>query len=133
MTSKELQDRTKRFAISIIKLAALLPNNPAGWIISKQIIASGTSVASNYRAVCRSKSDKDFISKMGTVLEESDETLFWLELIKEGDLYTDTPELADLIIEANALTSIFSASLKTIRKRENQPQAPNLKSKITES
>ena len=120
MTSKELQERTKRFAIRIIKLAALLPNTPVGWIISKQIIASGTSVASNYRAVCRSKSDKDFISKMGTVVEESDETLFWLELIKEGEIIKDIPELDDLITEANALTSIFSASLKTIKKRVNK-------------
>ncbi len=121
MTSKELQDRTKRFALRIIKIAAKLPNRPEGWVISKQIIRSGTSVAANYRAVCRAKSDKDFISKMGTVIEESDETLFWLELIEDSELLPTEAETVRLLCqEANELTSIFVKSNNTIQKRVNR-------------
>jgi len=96
MNSKDLQNRTKKFAIEIIKLAELLPNNQIGWTITNQIVRSATSVAANYRAVCRAKSDKDFISKMGTVIEESDETLFWLELIEESDIIKIDPRIAAL-------------------------------------
>ena len=85
----QLKNRTKEFAIEIVKLSELLPNKQIGWTITNQIIRSGTSVAANYRAVCRAKSDKDFISKMETVIEEADETLFWLELINELDLITN--------------------------------------------
>lgn len=121
MNSKELQDRTKKFAINIIKLAGKLPNKPEGWTVGKQIIRSGTSVAANYRAVCRAKSDKDFISKMGTVIEEADETLFWLEIIEEGGLILDEVASVSLLkIEANELASIFVASNKTIKMRLNQ-------------
>ncbi len=76
MNSKELQQRTKRFALEIIKLAEHLPNNRVGWTFTDQIVRSSTSIAANYRAVCRAKSDKDFISKTETVIEEADETLF---------------------------------------------------------
>ena len=76
MNKIELQKRTKKFALSIIKLAANLPNNRVGWTFTDQIVRSSTSVAANYRAVCRAKSDKDFISKMETVIKEADETLF---------------------------------------------------------
>ena len=65
----ELKNRTKAFAIEVVKLSELLPNKQIGWTITNQIIRSGTSVAANYRAVCRAKSDKDFISKMETVIE----------------------------------------------------------------
>ena len=89
MNSKELQHRTKKFALEIIKIAEHLPNNRVGWTFSDQIVRSSTSVAANYRAVCRAKSDKDFISKMGIVIEEADETLFWLEMIEETYLIGD--------------------------------------------
>lgn len=122
MNSKELQDRTKRFALSIIQLCGKFPNKPEGWVISKQIIRSATSVAANYRAVCRSKSDRDFISKIGTVIEEADESLFWLELIEEsGLLEKELHWIQKLKKEANELTSIFVASSKTVKKRLNNP------------
>ena len=123
MDSKELQDRTKRFALNIIKLSGKLPNKPESWIIGKQIIKSGTSVAANYRAVCRSKSDKDFISKIGTVIEEADETIFWLEIIEEsGLLVNESYLIQELKKEANELTAIFVASSKTVKKRLNNLQ-----------
>jgi len=120
MTKSELQLRTKKFALAIISLSGLLPNRPEGWILGKQMIRSGTSVAANYRAVARAKSDKDFISKLGTVIEEADETLFWLELIDESHLIPqETQTITQLKNEANELISIFVATIKTIKKRLN--------------
>lgn len=119
MNSKELQIRTKIFALTIIKLVAHLPNNRVGWTFADQIVRSSTSVAANYRAVCRSKSDRDFISKMGTVIEEADETLFWLEMIEEAKLMAEESELIALKKEANELVSIFVSSAKTVKKRVN--------------
>ena len=114
----QLKNRTKEFAIEIVKLSELLPNKQIGWTITNQIIRSGTSVAANYRAVCRAKSDKDFISKMETVIEEADETLFWLELINELDLITNK-DFSDLQKEANELIAIFVSSVKTVKNRLN--------------
>lgn len=120
MNKLELQNRTKKFALSIIKLAANLPNNRVGWTFTDQIVRSSTSVAANYRAVCRAKSDKDFISKMETVIEEADETLFWLEMMEESKIMIDDFGLMNLKIEANELVSIFVASAKTVKNRLNQ-------------
>ena len=120
MTSSQLQQRTKTFALNIIQLITHLPSRPEGWILGKQIIRSATSVAANYRAVARAKSDKDFISKIDTVIEEADETLFWLELIEESNLLPDhSQNLTQLKNEANELTAIFVATSKTIKKRLN--------------
>lgn len=134
MNSKELQHRTKMFALEIIKLAEHLPNNRVGWTFTDQIVRSSTSVAANYRAVCRAKSDKDFISKMETVIEEADETLFWLEMIDETYLIEDLgfrnddlnkirnqkSKIINLKTKANELVSIFVASAKTVKARLNQ-------------
>jgi four helix bundle protein len=131
MNSKELQHRTKRFALEIIKLAEHLPNNRVGWTFTDQIVRSSTSIAANYRAVCRAKSDKDFISKTETVIEEADETLFWLEMIEETGIMNDDlglrneitnhhSQIFNLKIEANELVSIFVASAKTVKARLNQ-------------
>lgn len=118
MNSKELKDRTKRFALNIIKRAGLLPQKPEGWVVGKQIIKAGTSVAANYRAVCRAKSEKDFVAKLGTVIEEADKSLFWLEIIEEGGLLeSDHSLLIGLKKEADALIAIFVASSITIKKR----------------
>ena len=119
MNSKELQIRTKIFALSIIKIVANLPNNRIGWTFTDQIVRSSTSVAANYRAVCRAKSDRDFISKMETVIEEADETLFWLEMVEEAKLMAEESELIKLKAEANELVSIFVSSVKTIKNRIN--------------
>lgn len=114
----ELKNRTKLFAIQVVKMTELLPNKQIGWTITNQIIRSATSVAANYRAVCRAKSDRDFISKMETVIEEADETLFWLELITDLELIKNK-DLGDLSKEANELIAIFVSSVKTVKKRLN--------------
>ncbi len=137
MNSTELQHRTKKLALEIIKLAKQLPNNRVSWTFSDQIIRSATSVAANYRAVCRARSDKEFIAKMGVVIEEADETLFWLEMIDESGIMIDDLKNDDLRFrnekvqnpkskinnlkdEANQLVSIFVASAKTVKSRLNQ-------------
>lgn len=119
MTTNEMKVRTKRFSLMVIDLAEKLPNSNVIRSIAIQIVRSGTSVGANYRAVCRARSDKEFISKMNIVLEEADETLFWLEIIKEK-MWIAKEELETLLKEANELTAIFVSSLKTVNKRINQ-------------
>jgi len=122
MTKEELKIRTKLFAVMIIKLIEDLPCTKAGHTIGNQIIRSGTSVAANYRAACRARSNADFISKITIVEEECDETLFWLELIVEADLLRKE-KLHGIIKEADELTAIFTASGKTAR--FNNPKKNN--------
>ena len=120
MNNKELQIRTKKFALEIIRFVELLPNNRVGWTFTDQIIRASTSVAANYRAVCRSKSDRDFINKIGTVIEEADETLFWLEMIEESEILKQESKIQSLKHEADELIAIFVSSIKTIKNRLNQ-------------
>ena len=86
MTPKELKDRTKRFAVDVIQLCRELPVTLDGKTVGQQLIRCGTSVAANYRASCRARSRAEFIAKLGTVEEEADETLFWLELAVDSKL-----------------------------------------------
>jgi four helix bundle protein len=116
---EELKERTKKFALLIITLVEKLPNTNVGRTIGNQIIRSGTSVAANYRAACRARSNADFISKITIVEEESDETLFWLELIEEANLLKKE-ELQGLLKEADELTAIFTASGKTARQNKTK-------------
>jgi four helix bundle protein len=110
----DLKERTKRFALDVIRYCRKLPRGEEFSIIKYQLIKSATSTAANYRATQRAKSKADFISKMGTVEEEADESLFWLECINE--LATrEHPELTRLLREANELVSIFVASRKSAR------------------
>lgn len=124
MTSNELKLRTKNFAIRIIKLTESLPNNSTSKIIGNQLIRSATSIGANYRSACRSRSKVEFISKIKIVEEESDESLYWLELIKELKIFRDE-RILDLIKEADELTAIFTSTVKTAKINSN-----NLKSKI---
>ncbi|HWR93995.1 MAG TPA: four helix bundle protein [Flavobacterium sp.] len=118
MTTNELKLRTKKFTLDIIELVEKLPTSIAGRTISNQIIRSGTSVGANYRAVCRARSDREFVSKMNIVLEEADETVFWLEIIFEKKWLLDL-EVQKLLIEGNELTAIFVSSLKTVNNKLN--------------
>jgi len=109
----DLRKRTKAFAIRIVKLSQAMTKSQAGSVISKRVLRSGTSVAANYRAVCRARSRADFISKPG-IVQEIDETLFWLELIVDTDLLP-LSRMRSIIDEANQLTSIFVTARKTSR------------------
>ena len=84
--SEELKKRTKEFAIRIVKLFRSLPRTEEAGVIGKQMLRSGTSVAANYRAVCRARSRAEFIAKVGVVVEEADETVLWLELLVDTDI-----------------------------------------------
>ncbi|HEU0125517.1 four helix bundle protein [Flavobacterium sp.] len=119
MTTNEMKMRTKKFSLMIIDLAEKLPNTNVIRSITSQIVRSGTSVGANYRAVCRARSDKEFIAKMNIVLEEADETLFWIEIIKEK-MWLAKEELEIALKEANELTAIFVSSLKTVNNRINK-------------
>jgi four helix bundle protein len=117
MDRKILQQRTKQFHIDIIKLCEDLPRNAAGFETAKQIIRSAGSVGANYRATVRAKSKADFIYKIEIVLEEADESMYWLEVIRDSKLKTGT-EIERLIREANELTAIFAATDKTAKQRK---------------
>ena len=114
MNRLELQRRTKQFHIDVIKLCADLPKNAAGFETAKQVIRSAGSVGANYRATVRAKSKADCIYKVEIVLEEADETMYWLEVIKESGLITGN-EVERLIEELNELTAIFAATDKTAK------------------
>lgn len=114
--AKELQDRTKRFAVRIVNVFKALPKTDEARIIGKQLLRSGTSVAANYRAACRGRSKAEFAAKMGVVVEEIDETVFWMELLVETDIVA-AGKMTELISEANELLAIFAASRSTARKR----------------
>lgn len=114
MTPAELRARTKRFAVEIIKLCRSLPTTVDGRVVGGQLIRAGTSVAANYRAACRGRSRAEFIAKLGIVLEEADESSLWLELMAESDLVSKS-RIEKLLKEADELTGIFTAGVKTAR------------------
>jgi four helix bundle protein len=122
MTPKQLKDRTRRFAVDVIRFCRHLPATLEGKTVAGQIIRCGTSVGANYRASCRARSRAEWIAKLGIVEEEADETLFWLEVALEAELVAADKAKA-LLREADELTAIFVASLKTA-KQPNQ-QSPN--------
>ena len=115
MDKDEMQARTKAFALRVLKLSVALPKSVSGKALAGQIVRSATSVAANYRAACRARSKADFIAKMGIVEEESDESLFWLEMIEEARLLP-ADRLTGLKKEADELTAIIVASIKTARR-----------------
>ena len=116
MSEPDLKKRTKAFALRILKLVDALPKTTAGRARANQLVRSGTSVAANYRAARRAKSDAHFLSKLGDVEEEADETLFWLELLLESGMMP-VRRLAEIIQEADELVAITVASINSIKKR----------------
>ena len=109
-----LQERTKQFAIRIVNVVRALPSSREGNVLGNQLLRSATAVAAKYRAVCRARSKAEFISKMSIVVEEADETIFWMEML--GDTRVVQPDrLADLLREGNELLAICAASLRTAK------------------
>ena len=111
----DLRKRTKAFAPSEIGLVALLPRNPAADVLGRQLLRSATSVAANYRAARRARSTAEFISKLGVVEEEADESLFWLEMLIERDL-TPAVHAQPLLHEASQLVAIIVTSRKRAKR-----------------
>jgi len=114
MDAEEMKRRTKAFALCVIRMSESIRQTVAGRIIARQLVRAGTSIGSNYRAACRSRSKAEFNSKLQTVQEEADESGYWIELLLESELVGGEDWNA-LHREANELTAIFTASLKTAR------------------
>jgi four helix bundle protein len=110
----DLKERTKQFALRVLKIVRALPPGMEGRIVGNQLLRAGTSVAPNYRAVCRARSRPDFLSKLAIVIEEADETAFWLEFLVDAGLVSDKT-MKDLLSEANQLIAIFNASKTTAK------------------
>jgi four helix bundle protein len=119
MDSNQLIQRTKLFALEVIRFFQGLPKTDEANIIGKQLLRSGTSVASNYRAACRSRSKHEFYAKICIVVEESDESLFWLELIRDSSIQNKDKSKI-LMKEAEELLYIFAASRKSLKLNLNQ-------------
>ena len=128
MTPEELKTRSKTFALRVIRLVSFLPLNMQANIIGRQLLRSATSVGANYRASCRSRSDKDFLARMGIVEEEADETMYWMDLLVGSNLVKQE-NITDLMQEAEEIPKIMIASIRTTKARisrsKNQKSAIN--------
>ena len=116
MNQEQMKARTKDFAKKVIALCRQLPPTREGRLVGDQFFRAGTSVGVNYRAACRARSKADFISKLSIVLEETDESLYWVEIIYENRIIS-SKLLTDLIKEAKELIAIFVSSLNTAKAR----------------
>ena len=119
-----IKNRAKQLALDVLDLSKRLPNSPVIRIIRGQLLRSATSVAANYRAACRARSKKEFIAKVGIVIEECDETQFWLELLEE-QRNSDKTKVESLVKETNELVSIFVASRLTAESSLRKPNRPS--------
>lgn len=122
MNKHDLQKRTQQFHINVIKLCGSFSKNVAGFEIAKQLIRSAGSVGANYRAACRGKSKADFIYKIEIVVEEADESQYWMTVAKEALLILSSADIDFLIKEANELVSIFTAIAITSKKNKDASQ-----------
>jgi four helix bundle protein len=118
MDEQTLKARTRKLAVAIIKRMDKLPNSRAADVIARQIIRSGTSIGANYRAACRAKSTPDMVNKMKIVKEESDETMYWIEILAEAGLVPQE-QVEDIYKETNEILAMTVASLKTLRNRKS--------------
>lgn len=125
--AEELKKRTRDFAVRVVQLFRALPNCSEARVVGQQLLRSGTSVAANYRAACKARSPADFISKLGIVEEEADETVFWLEFLVETGLMR-SERMLSLTDEAKQLTAIFAASRRTAKGNNRQSKIGNRKS-----
>lgn len=116
-SSQLLKDRTKRYALRVIRLVESLPPKRVASVVGNQLLRSGTSVGANYRSACRARSPAEFCSKMGIVEEELDESLYWMELVTEANLVTGK-RLGPLMKEGEELLAMTVASINTARKRK---------------
>ena len=113
---RDLRERTKEFALRIVRLYAALPKTTESQVLGKQVLRSGTSVGANYREATRARSTAEFVSKVGVGLQELEETDYWLELLADSSIVPEA-RLTDLRNELNELTAILVSSFKTAKKR----------------
>lgn len=127
MDEKEFKDRTKKLGLRVIKLVVALPRNLIAEVLGKQLLRSATSVGANYRAACRGQSPADMIKKLKIVEEEADESMFWMELLVEGEIVPEA-RLKDLMKETDEIVAMTVSSIKTLRAKRAQPKS-NAKTK----
>jgi len=113
--TEQLLDRTKKFAVRIVQLFRSPSRSPEAQVLGKQLLRSGTSVAANYRAACRARSRAEFISKIGVVVEEADESAFWIEVLCDAGI-VKKERVGELLKEAQELTAIFTVSRQTAKR-----------------
>ncbi len=134
MNAEELKERTKRFALRAMHLVDALPKSTKARAIANQLVRSGTSVAANYRAACRSRSKAEFIARVGVVEEEADETALWLELIIADKILSEK-KVVPLLNEANELVAIAAASYisasQSLQKKPRESNVRNHQSRIS--
>ena len=123
MDKHELLARTKAFALRSLKLVDHLPRTMSGRAIGNQPVRSATSIGANYRAACRSRSRAEFAARLGVVAEEADESVYWLELVREAKLLLDS-KIGALLAEANELTAIFTSARRTSTKNQTSKIRP---------
>jgi len=133
MNQQQLRERTKMFAKTIVRFCRSLPCEWDVREMGKQLLRSGTSVAANYRACGRARSDKEFCSKLGVVVEEADESQLWLELLPEADPTIDDEIHGHLLKEAGELTAIFTASHRTAKANLERKKAQKRKARVNVS
>jgi len=119
LSQNYLTERTKRFALDIIKLVEKLPKGRTADILGRQLLAARTSVGANYRAACRARSSPDFISKMGIVEEEADESIYWMELLIDCGLI-QKGDISNLLNEVNQILAMTVSSIRTARRKKLQ-------------
>jgi len=118
MDKRELQNRTKQFALRVLKLIDVLPRTAAGRAISNQLVRATTSVGANYRSAWRARSRAEFAAKLGTAVEQADESLYWLKLVRDGKLVPEN-KLSLLLKEADELTAILASGRKSAMDTSN--------------
>ena len=117
--AEEFRQRTKVFALRIMKLVDRLPTAPSCRTAGMQLVRSGSSVAANYRAACRARSEREFVAKLHIALEEADESVLWLELLDEGG-HLPEGKLDELLAEAKSIMSILGKAEKTARDKQRK-------------
>src|SRR5215472_2553845 len=125
MNEQEFKRRTKMLALHVIELAEELPKSRTADVIGRQLVRCGTSVGANYRSACRGKSTADVLAKLAIVEEEADETIYWLELLVEAGIVSES-RVTPLLKESHEIVAMTVASIKTLRPRLSD----NPKSKI---
>lgn len=115
--NRDLRERTKQFALRIVRMYSVLPNGPVAWVLGKQVLRSGTSVGAHYREASRARSTAEFVSKIEGALQELEETRYWLELLVDAKLLPSS-RLQSLLAETDELTAILVSSAKTAKRRQ---------------
>jgi four helix bundle protein len=119
MKGQDFRDRTKRFAVDVIRLCEKLPHTTAAQILARQALRSACSIAGNYREACRARSKDEFISKMGTCEQEADETQLWLELLRDG-CDVDNKDLERLLIESEEILAIVVSMINNAKRNRDR-------------